>query len=112
VNSRSGAGGLFSTETEHVDLGEHRGIHLEGRIQRRTLRLEAGGRRGFRFELSRARPTSVRLSSPAGVEVRRIAPNPDPWIEAAQRLLALGVASLLLPRLLRRRPGIARQRAG
>ena len=102
MNARSGAGGLFTTEIEAVDLGEHRGMRLEGRVERRVLRIGIGGRRGFRLELARRRPTAVQVSSPAGIEVRRIPANPDPWIATAQRLIALTVATTILPWLLRR----------
>lgn len=96
------AGGLITTDHEAVDLGVHHGVQLEGRVVRRTLRIGVGGRRGVRLELARARPTSVRSIGPGGDVEERLPTNPDPWLEAAQRLLALTVASALLPWLLRR----------
>ena len=112
MNRRSGVGGLLTRETEQVDLGEHAGLRLEGRIERRTLQIGLGGRRGVRLELSRARPTSVQVSGASGVEVVRMAANPDPWLEAAQRILALTIASMLVPWLLRRRLHTSRGAAG
>lgn len=111
MNEQFGAGGFFTTEIDAVDLGEHHGLRLEGRVQRRTLRLGLGGRRGVRIELARKRPTSILAIGPAGETVHRVPSNPDPWIEAAQRLVALTVATSLLPWLIRRSTGIAREAA-
>jgi hypothetical protein len=102
MNPPSGIGGLLTTEVESVDLGEVDGVQLEGRVERRVLQIGVGGRRGLRFEIARLRPTAVQSTSATGVMVHRLGPNPDPWFETAQRLVALTVATALLPWLLRR----------
>lgn len=111
MNDQFEAGGLFSTDIESVDLGRHHGIQLHGEIVRRRLRIGVGGRRGVRIELARARPTSIRAIGPAGESVHRLPANPDPWLEAAQRLIALTVATSLLPWMLRRRSRFAQRAA-
>lgn len=133
MNEHIEAGGLLTTTVETVDLGEHHGAHLEGRVTRRTLRIGFGGRRGLRLELARVRATSVLVRGGAGVqtpggeavqtpggvggqwprgegeELVRIVPvNPDPWIVTMQRLLALTVLSAILPWMVRRGAGFAR----
>jgi len=112
MNDRFEAGGLLTTDHESVDLGEHHGTRLEGRIERRTLRIGIGGRRGLRLELARARPTAVSVTAAladgsTSEVVHVVRPNPDPWIVTGQRLLVLTVASALLPWLWRRRAGFA-----
>ena len=103
MNERVRAGGFLTTESSEIDLGEHEGVHLSGHLERRVLRIGFGGRRGLRLEFARTRPTAVEASSLAGVEVHRLRPAPDPWIEAAQWLVIVAVATALIPRLLRRR---------
>ena len=102
MNAQFGAGAFLTTETEKIDLGEHYGIRLEGRVQRRMLRLGLGGERGFRLEIARSRATSISASSGTPVQVHRLAANPDPWIEATQRLVVVAIVSTLLPWMVRR----------
>ncbi len=111
MRERFDAGGFLSTDVESVDLGRHHGIHLEGEIVRRRLRIGVGGRRGVRIELGRARATSIRAIGAEGDIVHRFRPNPDPWVEAAQRLVALTVATSLLPMVLRQRSRFAQRAA-
>lgn len=108
MNERFEAGGLFSADLEAVDLGEHDGVQLEGQVIRRRLRIGIGGARGVRIELARLRPASIRAIGPAGDVVHRLPPSPDPWLEAAQRLVALTAVSMLVPWLLRRGRTVAR----
>jgi hypothetical protein len=98
-----GAGGLLTTTVEAVDLGTHGLYHLEGQVRRRTLRLGAGGRRGFRLELARARPTTLQVTGPDGVETHRISTAADPWLATLWRVVALAVASEVGGWWLRRR---------
>jgi hypothetical protein len=109
MNERFDAGALISADTQAVDLGDHDGVQLEGRVVRRRLRIGIGGDRGIRIELTRLRPTSIRAIGPGGDVVHRLPANPDPWLEAAQRLIALTIVSAILPRVLRRRVTVARE---
>ncbi|MDA0353076.1 MAG: hypothetical protein O3A10_12805 [Chloroflexi bacterium] len=111
MNERFDVGGLLTSDSESIDLGEHHGHRLEGRVERRTLRLGIGGSRGFRFELARARATSIRIDGPTGELVQRVPANPDPWLAALARMAAMALATALLPWLFRRRHGFARQAA-
>jgi hypothetical protein len=97
------AGGLLTTETEEIDLGEHEGVRLTGRVERRILRLGLG-RFGLRFEFALERPASVETNGPRGREVHSVPSNPDPWVATAQRIVLIAILAELLPRLIGRRP--------
>ena len=104
MNAGFGAGGLLTTETREIDLGEHEGVRLSGRVDQQVLRIGFGRRRRFRFQVTRERPTGVRAVGPSGTEDHRLPPNPDPWLSALQQIALVAIATALIPRLWRRRP--------
>lgn len=103
MDERIRAGGLLTTETEEVDLGEHAGVQLTGHIERRILRVGLG-LFGLRLELAHARAASIEASGPRGIEVHTVPANPDPWVTTAQRVVLFAILTELLPRLIGRRP--------
>ena len=102
-----GIGGLYTTEIERTALGDHGGRSLTASVERRSLQLALGRRRGVRLTVTRLRPVAigVRAADGRGYELPVDAP-PDPWLGAFRRLLLLSVASFavlaLAPRMRRR----------
>lgn len=89
-----GIGGLIVTEVERTPLGSFGTRTLQGRVERRSLRLAFGSRRGMRLQLTRLRPVAIEVSEPErDYEVAIHAPA-DPRIAAARRLLWTAGASL------------------
>ena len=102
MNASVDAGGLLTTETREIDLGEHEGVRLSGHIEQRMLRIGFGRGGHFRLELTRERPMLIRATGPAGSKDHWLPANPDPWLEAVQRIALVAVVTALIPRLWRR----------
>ena len=84
-------------ETQYVDLGEHAGRRLRGRVERRALRLGASGGRGVYIEAVRARPTAIEVSQAGSPPlIVRIRLAPEPWAQATGRLAPLATLVLVL----------------
>lgn len=98
-----GLGGIVSTEVERVPLGTHHGRDLHARVQRRALRLSAGGRWHLALTLGRVRPVAIEVAaSGEGYDLPVV--TADPWWRLARRLGAviLVAATAVAARRLRR----------
>lgn len=103
----SGLGALLLSTVDHVELGTHHGRRLRARVQRRGARLLLGRGGRFSFALGHTRPVAIEVIEVATDGRRYDLPVPrprDPWLAAAQRVLALTLgAALLLAWAARRR---------
>jgi hypothetical protein len=91
-----GLGGLLTTEVERVRLGRHQGRVLHGRVERRVLRVAAGGRWRFALTIGRARAVAVEVERAGERDVVAVPPVSDPWLAMLRRTLLLWGGSLLL----------------
>lgn len=115
-----GLGALLHTDTEYVELGEHRGRRLRARVEHRTIRLAFGQPGSNGLTLGRRRPVAVEVTpaDPAIVPIDRgrtvsgtpsgasydvpVTAPPDPWPRTARRLALLALAGWIVMRLARR----------
>ena len=104
-----GVGGLLVTEVERTSLGSYGRRTLHGRVERRSLRLALGSRRGMRLQLTRMRPVAVEVSEPERNYEVPINVPPDPRMVTVRRLLWTAGASLAVTILIGRLRGRRRR---
>ena len=98
-----GLGMRWTTEVEHIDLGQHGDRHLQCRVERRVLRFGASEGGGHRFVLGHVRPVAVEVSEVNGASYAvPIAPAPRPMLRAVAAIALFAVMAWLAPRALAR----------
>jgi len=99
IDPPRGMGALLTTEVLEHPLGRYGARELTAHVQRHRFRLGfgAGGRWGVTLE--RLRPVAIAVSEGGHISRTAIAAPPDPWLQAARRLLLWATALWLLRRL-------------
>ena len=101
-------GALLHTDVEYVELGEHAGRRLRARVEHRTLRVALGRSSTAAMTLGRRRATAVEVTPTAGGASSggphdvAVPPLIDPWLQTAQRIAGVAIATWIIVRLAHR----------
>jgi hypothetical protein len=107
-----GVGALLQTDIERVDLGEHHGRRLTGRVEHRALRIALGREWHVSLAVGGRRPVAVEVVEGARRYDVPVSVPRDPYARTARWIALLWLAAFVLGRLARRSEGRERKEGG